>query len=419
MDEITIIGRMAVALAVGLVIGLERGWSERNAPEGSRVAGLRTFALIGFAGGIDALVGLELSAVVAAMVAFALAGLLVAVRLAPPPSDDIGATTEVAAIVTFALGLIAGLGHAVPAAAGAVATALLLGLKPVLHRWLRALAQREMFAALQLFLISAVVLPLLPDEAMGPYDAINPYRLWWMVVLIATVSLAGYAAMRVLGARAGILVTGLCGGLISSTATTLALARRANTLGDLGGATTASILATCTTMVVRIAAISLAVWPPLALGLAAPLGAMAIIGAAATIWFWRNGAHERETSPAIAPGNPLDLPAAVAFGVLLACIMVLAQASRSAFGPPGLYVLSGISGLVDVDAISLSVAEDAQRSLGIDIAAISLVIAACVNTAVKAGFTIAVAPARIARRVGPVLVGMILVGVLALAITRL
>jgi len=419
MDEITIIGRMAVALAVGLVIGLERGWSERNAPEGSRVAGLRTFALIGLAGGIDALVGLELSSVVAAMVAFALAGLLVAVRLAPPPSNDIGATTEVAAIVTFALGLIAGLGHAVPAAAGAVATALLLGLKPILHRWLRALAQREMFAALQLFLISAVVLPLLPDEAMGPYDAINPYRLWWMVVLIATVSLAGYAAMRVLGARAGILVTGLCGGLISSTATTLALARRANTLGDLGGATTASILATCTTMVVRMAVIAVAVWPPLALALAPPLGAMGLIGAAATIWFWRNGEQEREASPAMAPGNPLDLPGAVAFGALLACIMVLAQASRSAFGPPGLYVLSGISGLVDVDAISLSVAEDAQRSLGIDIAAISLVIAACVNTAVKAGFTIAVAPARIARRVGPVLVGMILVGVLALAITRL
>ena len=419
MDEITIIGRMAVALAVGLVIGLERGWSERNAPEGSRVAGLRTFALIGLAGGIDALVGIQLSAVVAAMVAFALAGLLVAVRLAPPPSNDIGATTEVAAIVTFALGLFAGLGHAVPAAACAVATALLLGLKPILHRWLRALAQREMFAALQLFLISAVVLPLLPDEAMGPYDAINPYRLWWMVVLIAAVSLAGYAAMRVLGARAGILVTGLCGGLISSTATTLALARRANTLGDLGGATTASILATCTTMVVRIAAISLAVWPPLALGLAAPLGAMGLIGAASTILYWRNGAQERETSPAIAPGNPLDLPGAVAFGALLACIMVLAQASRSAFGPLGLYVLSGISGLVDVDAISLSVAEDAQRSLGVDIAAISLVIAACVNTAVKAGFTIAVAPARIARRVGPVLVGMILVGILALAVTRL
>lgn len=406
MDEITIIERAAIALAIGSVVGLERGWSERNIPEGGRVAGLRTFALIGLAGGIDAIVGLELGTFVAAVMALALVGLLVAARFSPIQSPDIGITTEVAAITTFLLGLLVGLGHAVPAAGGAVAVAFLLGLKPVLHRWLQALAQREVFAALQFFLISAVVLPLLPDAPMGPFGAINPYRLWWMVVLISAASLAGYAAMRLMGSRAGILATGLCGGLISSTATTLALARRTRTVVGLDDAATAAILATCTMMVARIAAIAFAVWQPLALRLAAPLGAMGLIGILGTVWFWRRGTNDGTLQAPVSAGNPLDLRTAIVFGLLLGTVMILARMVESTFGTFGLYALSGVSAVVDVDAITLSIAEHAQLGLPIEAAATGIVIAAVVNTLTKASLTAIIASRLIGRRVTIVLTVM-------------
>ena len=419
MSHIEMLGRMAVALVVGSVIGLERGWSERDAPEGTRVAGLRTFALVGFAGGLAAIIGDAFSPAVAAAIALGLAGLLVAIRLQSMPAADVGATTEVAAVATFALGVLAGLGHAVPAAAGAVATAFLLGLKPVLHRWLRALAQREVFAALQLFLISAVVLPLLPDENMGPFGAINPYRLWWMVVLIAALSLAGYGAMRLLGARLGMLVTGLSGGLVSSTATTLALVRQAKGGIGLHRAITAAIAATSTTMVIRIAAFAAVVYPPLFLQVAVPLAAMAAVGAATAIWFWRRGRGELGTAAVVPTGSPLDLRAAIIFGALLAVVMILAEASQSTFGAFGLYLLSAVSGLVDVDAITLSVADQAQRDLAIEVAGTSVVIAAGVNTAVKAGIAVVLGPAAVGRLVAAALGAMIAAGAMAQTILRL
>jgi len=385
-----------VALAVGLVIGLERGWSERNLAEGTRVFGLRTFALLGLAGGIAAVLGVEFGVAAAAAILLGLGALVVVSRFTSGDTSDVGATTEVAAFVTLSLGVTAGIGYPVAAAAGAAGAAFLLGSKPLLHRWLRGIEQRELFALLQLFLISAVVLPLLPDAGFGPYGALNPYRLWWIVVLVSSLSFAGYVALKLFGARTGVLLTGFCGGLVSSTATTLTLVRRARDIDpSLHGAVTGGIAATTATMMVRMAVLAMAIDFSLFWGLVVPFGLMALVGAAVALFYWHRISAAHELRTATAPGNPLDLRAALVFGALLAAMIVAIRACQEQFGSGGLYVLSSVAALVDVDAITISVAQQGQ--IGRGVAVMSLFLAAAVNTLVKMAISVKLGPAPIAR----------------------
>ncbi|HJS33231.1 MAG TPA: MgtC/SapB family protein [Alphaproteobacteria bacterium] len=415
--EIDILHHLAVALAVGLVIGLERGWSDRNAPEGSRVAGIRTFALIGFGGGLVALIGREFSVGIAAAMTLGFAGLFLVVRFTQRPHQDVGMTTEVAAIVTFALGVLAGLGHMVAATAGSVGSAFLLGLKPTLHRWLQKMNQQELFAALQLVLISAVILPLLPDQGYGPFDALNPYRVWLMAVVVAVVSFVGYVLVKLLGSRAGALVTGLCGGLASSTATTMALVRLSRDLdASLHAAVASGIVAASATMVVRIVVLAAVIHPPLLVDLAPPFVAMLVVGVGAAIWLWRRRSLDQHVAVITGQRNPLDLQIAIAFAAFLALITLAAEATRLTFGATGLYLLSAASGLADVDAITVSVAQQSLGHLPRDVAVTSLVIAASVNTAVKALLAITMSPASAGRPAAAALCAMLAAGLGALAI---
>ena len=206
---------LGAALGVGLMVGLERGWRDRDLPEGGRVAGLRTFALIGLLGGLLALLGpapqlLLASGLLAVVLLFA-----VSFRRAFDAAGSLSITTAVAAMATFGLGALAAHGHAVLAVGTAVVVALLLDLKPVLHRWVRLIQPPELNAVLQLGVLSAVVLPLLPNAGYGPYAALNPYQLWLAVVLVAALSLLGHIAMRLRGARQGLLWMGFFGGLAS------------------------------------------------------------------------------------------------------------------------------------------------------------------------------------------------------------
>lgn len=417
MNEVGILIGMSVALAAGMVIGLERGWHERNLPDGSRVAGIRTFSLVSLSGGLTSIIGQELSPFVAAAVALALAGLLVAVRVSNAKDPDRGATTEVAAVVAFSLGALAGLGHWVPTMAGAVVTALLLGLKPLLHHGLRVLDQRELMAALQFVLISAVILPLLPDAGFGPFEALNPYRLWLMVVLIAGVSSVGYVGMRIFKAQSGLMLTGIFGGLASSTATTLALARRgADVSPALWNPLAAGIVAANTMMLLRVSLLLAIVHPPLLGHVAAPIGGAVMIGLAATTLLWRSGAKDAADGAAVRPGNPLDLKAAVGFGAVLAVIMVTVEACRATLGSPGLYGLSAVAGLIDTDAIALSLADQAQRQLAEPVAAMGLIIAVSVNSAVKAIIVWFAGPRPVAWRTVCALAAMILSGACAVMV---
>src|SRR5579859_2201266 len=219
--------RLGVALAIGLLIGLERGWERRDRPEGSRTAGFRTFGLIGLLGGITAIVGGDSRVLLLGAVGMALGAALVAGYWRETAHEpDISLTSTIAGLVTLGLGAIAGAGDLTTASAVAVVVTVPLGFKPELHELLRRIDRAELLATLRLLLISLVMLPILPNRDYGPWHAFNPYRIWWMVVLVAGISYVGYFATRLFGKQRGVLLAGVFGGLASSTAVAVAFARR-------------------------------------------------------------------------------------------------------------------------------------------------------------------------------------------------
>lgn len=377
---------LAAALAVGALIGLERGWRERERAEGSRVAGLRTFALFGLLGGV---LGVLSDTLGPWPLAAGLAGLsflaTVSYRENVRTHGSLSATTAVAALLTYSLGALAGVGQAAIAVGAAVIVAMLLDLKPTLHRWLRLMEHRELSAALQLLVLSAVILPLLPDAGYGPYGALNPYRLWWAVILIASMSLCGHIAMRFTGPQRGIFWTGLLGGLASSTAATLTLARRTRAEPGLTDAAVAGTLAACGMMFLRMTVIVFSLQPGLGRPLGVPMVAagVALLGLGAWQWKRRRPGDVASGVDPVAP--PFDLSTALGFGAFLGVMAVLTQASKEWLGNPGLYALAALSGLADVDAIIITVMRmQAADSLPVAAAVSAVGIAVTANMVAKA-----------------------------------
>lgn len=342
---------LAVALAVGLLIGLERGWQDRLEAEGRRVAGFRTFALTGLLGGIMATLQPLLGAWPLA------AGLLgVALLLAATydknveSSGSLSITSAIAMLLTYVLGALA-VADATLALGAAVIVAVLLHRKSALHAFLRKIEAQELTAALQLLVLSVVILPYLPDRGYGPYAALNPYVLWWAVVLISSLSLLGHLAMRMTGTRRGILWTGLLGGLASSTATTLTLARvvrdQPTTLTPAMAGMTAASGVMYLRMLTFLSTLAPAMLPSLGLALLAGAAVLLLQG-----WrLHRNNTAESALAQPVVMLKAFDLGTALTFGLFLAGTAVLVPAAREFLGNSGLYLLAFVSGLADVDAI--------------------------------------------------------------------
>lgn len=395
--------RLAVALAIGLLIGLERGWKTRDRKEGARGVGFRTMALIGLLGGLAGLLVEPVGGMLIGFLAVSLAILLGFAHFATSTrQEDIGLTTEVAAMATLMLAVMAGLGQLAVAAAGAVVMVLLLGYKSELHGWLKELNRPELYAAFKLLLISVVVLPLLPNRGFGPWQVLNPYVIWWMVVLIATLSFVGYFAIRIGGARKGTLFTGLFGGLASSTATTLHLARlHRDSCGPARSAEipAAGILLSCGTMFPRMLLVASVVHAPLLPSLLWPVVIMtALLYLPAGYYHWRAG-HTEADHENMLPRNPLELKSALFFGAILAGVMVLGRALTEWFGDAGIYALAAASGIADVDAITLSLSRMAGTEVILYTASIGIVIASVVNSLVKAAIAWGVAGTALGLRV--------------------
>jgi uncharacterized membrane protein (DUF4010 family) len=405
--------RVAVALAIGLLIGVERGWKEREAEEGARVAGVRTYGLIGLLGGVSALLAERLGVLALGLVFLALAAALVTVyAVTLPREDDVGITSLVAGLATFVLGALAATGEVAVAAASAVVATLLLSYKPTLHRWLRALEGGELRAGLKLLLISVVLLPVLPDEGYGPWKALNPYSIWWMVVLIAGLSFVGYFAIKIGGARRGVVFTGLFGGLASSTALTLHFSKLARRNVRSSPILAVGILLACGTMFPRLLLIVGLVQPRLLRPLLLPVGLMALLVYLSALLCWRS--QDREAAETDSPvRNPLELSAALTFGLLLAVILVLGKALESRFGDTGVLALAAASGLTDVDAIALSLARMSQDDLTLRVAALGAVIAASANSLAKGGMAAVIGGRRMGMRVALPLLGASVVGLVA------
>ncbi|QSA97912.1 MgtC/SapB family protein [Methylococcus sp. EFPC2] len=401
---------LLIALSLGLLIGLERGWSERGGDEGSRVAGIRTFGLISLLGALWQLQGGNAPAwlVAGPFVAFALV-LTASTYLEIKQKGDYSITTAVAALITFVLGALAMSPHVKLAAATAVIVTILLGLKPVLHGALRKLEPVELAAILQLLLISCVMLPVLPDRAVDPWGAFNPYEVWWMVVAISAISFAGYFAIKLAGPSRGILLTGLFAGLVSSTAATLSMSRMARTQPAWQRLLAAGVIIASTTMFPRILLIVGLLQPALIKPLLWPLLLMSACGYA-TAWGLTRKTPEVQVSGRVELKNPFEFGMALRFGGLLAAIMVLTRLLKDTYGHIGVFLMAGISALSDVDAITLSLARLSPSHYSVDLASLAIVFAALVNTLVKGGLTIAIAGGAMARIVAATFIAMIALG---------
>ncbi|MGM0413210.1 MAG: MgtC/SapB family protein, partial [Pseudomonadota bacterium] len=273
---------------------------------------------------------------------------------------------------------------------------------------------RELHAALKLLVISVVLLPLLPDRGYGPWDALNPHTLWWLVVLIAGLGFAGYVAVRVAGPGRGLLVTGLLGGLVSSTAVTLQLARLAPRGEGLYTVAAGAIVIACTTMFPRMAVEIGVVHPALLWQAALPLGLVTTAGVAGALWLWwrRRGDEVPGEGPQVT--NPMELGPALQFAGLLAAVTLLAEAARRWLGDAGLYALAAASGIADVDAITLSLAGMAREDLAGEVAVRAMLLAALVNTVVKGAMAAAVGGAALGRRVAVPFAAMAIAGLAGL-----
>lgn len=408
---------LAVALACGLIIGFERGWhgdapSEARdagniASTGDRPAGIRSFGLTGLLGGLLAVAepatgGMFLPAVTLVLGALLVVGYLVEISRV----EDAGMTTEIALLLTFVLGVLAGRGHLLPAVAVAVTTATLLGFKEAIHTGLGRLQQHEVQATLQLALIAAVILPLLPDQVMGPWDSLNPRLIGWLILLIAGIGFVGYFAVRFLGARAGLLLTALFGGLTSSTAVTISFARMGRQSSEHSAMLGAGIALACASMgprvLIEVAAVNSRLLPPLLPGMiiltALPLAAAAFIA-------WRNpGRSGTKPEAELDLDNPLALRQALLIGLALAAVFVLSRGAEEWLGDRGVYAMAVLSGIADVDAVTLAIAEQAKGTLADDVAARAILIAALVNTGMKAAYAAVLGGIVVARWASSILI---------------
>ena len=401
---------LAAALVVGLLIGLERGWHDRELPDGSRVAGVRTFALTGLLGGVlGSLIPISGPWPLAAGLFGTALMLAVVFREAMLRSGDMSITSAIAMLLTLALGALASTGAITVALSAAVIAVVLLNFKSTLHAWLRLIEHREMTAALQLLVLSVVILPQLPNAQYGPYHALNPYQLWSGVVLIGSLSLVGHIAMRLTGAQRGTLWTGILGGLASSTAVTLALARQVRRQSDITEAAIAGMISAGGIMFFRLALLVGVIQPSLISVLGLPLVLAGIVMLALGLVRWWRTAPATATSPAVSTaaqdnsmeGMPaFDLSTALGFGVFLAVVAVLVPAASEWLGQTGVNVLSVISGLADVDPMAISLARhNGSGTLTATATAVALALAIFSNTVVKISLAWSLGNAHVGRRV--------------------
>jgi uncharacterized membrane protein (DUF4010 family) len=402
---------LLVALALGMLIGLQRGWHERDTPAGGRIAGIRTFGLLALSGALAGMLTTPLGSGIAIAMGLAVTLLLGLAHWLDSNNDhDYGITTVVAGVVTYLTGLLTILGDLSLAVAVAVITTIVLHFKQTLHQAMGHLSDSEMRGILQLALISAVLLPVLPNQSYGPWGALNPYEIWLMVVLIAGISLAAYFAMRLTGPNKGVLITSVLGGLASSTALTLSLARM-NARVPMPHLLSCGILLASAIMYPRILLEVAVINPALLPTLLPPMLAMTLGCVLGAFLLWRKS----ESSAAINTGKlatqPFQIIPALKFGILLAGILLIAHGIQEHMGEQGLWLVSIVAGLTDVDAITLTLARMAQDSIGTDTAVTGITLAAITNTLVKGGLALFAGHASLCRPLWP---GLLLAVALAL-----
>ncbi|GAB2182273.1 MgtC/SapB family protein [Denitratisoma sp. agr-D3] len=392
------------SLAIGLLIGLER---ERK-PDAK--AGLRTFGLTALLGCLSALIARETGNgwILALGLLTVGAMMMAAIAMDPPDDGDPGTTSVVALMLAYGLGAAVWLGHGPLAVMLAIAATSLLYFKSQLHGFTVSLSNKDVLSVLQFAVLSFIVLPILPDQNYGPYQAFNPHQIWRMVVLISGVSLAGYAALRLVGVQHGAAVIGFFGGLVSSTATTMVFARHARNESGLIPTAALVILLANLVVLLRIGLVAAFLAPELIPDLAPLLGCGFVFGLGVALWGWkRHGEHQDLPMPEVR--NPTELRTALTFGLLYGAVLLVSAWLQDLAGSKGMYLVSLASGLTDVDAITLSTLHLLEMGKVPTVTAVTAItLAVLSNLAFKASLAISIGGKTLAWRVVPGIIAIAL-----------
>ncbi len=394
----------AISIGIGLLMGLER---ERK-PDAK--AGLRTFALTAMLGCLAALLSAKTGNAWLLAVGFLVLPVMMIVSLAQDPQDDgdPGTTSVVALMVCYGLGALVWHGQATLAVMLAITTTILLYFKGQLQDVTRSLTHKDLISILQFGVLSLVVLPILPNQDYGPYQALNPHQIWWMVVLISGLSLAGYAALRFVGNRHGAPLLGFFGGLVSSTATTMVFARNAREDAKLTETATLVILIANLVVIVRIGIVAAVLAPTLVVPLSSILGIGLLFGMLVALFKWRTLTAAGEL-PLPEVKNPTEIRTALTFGLLYGIVLLLSAWLQDIAGSQGLYLVALASGLTDVDAITLSTLRlFNQSTLTANPTVVAIGLASLSNLIFKSGLVIVIGGKPLARRALP---GLAAIGV--------
>jgi len=394
--DLAAIQNFAIAILIGALIGIER---EKRRDTEVTIGGIRTFVLLATLGAVGGYLSQRFDTIWPLLAIVTLGGATVVAGFlidADERKGPVGLITELAAIVVTVLAGLATLGQPALAVCLGIVVAALLAYKQPLHGLIDKIGWDDLFAGLRLLIASFIILPLLPDHTVDPWDALNPRKLWLLVVMISGLSMIGYVATRWLGPGRGTVISGLTGGLVSSTAATLAFSRQSKESGDEQAAQMLAIgtLIAWTVMFFRVLVISFAVYPALLRELAVPMTAMGLAClASAGFLLWRRRSDATRSQPGeIAISTPFTLTQATKFGLLFAMILLVVKIVGDLDLPGGLYVVAALAGLTDVDAISLSMAQHARGGATL-VATVAIVIATLANTAVKAGMAASIGSA--------------------------
>lgn len=385
--------RLAVALAIGMLVGLERGWREREEPTGSRTAGLRTFGIFGLLGGVFAILAIEMDAPIIFAGGFlGMAGLFGLFQFHESAHDrNFSVTGVMAGLGVFGLGGLAISGDYRVAAAGGAALTVVLASRDILHVALKRLRWVELRSALILAVMTTIILPLLPNRTIDPWGGLNPWEIWFFTVLIATISFAGYVAVRVLGSTRGLLVSALAGALASSTAVTVALSRMAKGVPQVHPLVGAAALAGMVS-ILRVLVVASVLRLEVLAHVAVPaLCAAAVLGATGVaLLFYGRG----DQQPDDVLRNPFELQALLGFAAFFAVVSTASAALVDQFGGASLPATSALSGMFDVDVAVLSAVRLDATQVGLPMIGTAILIALAANALGRISLAVLAGPPR-------------------------
>ncbi len=406
--------RLLVAALVGMLIGLDR---ERAVTRKAHklFAGIRTFPLIALAGAVPMLLLPQVGPALL-IVSFVAVGLVAIVSyVRSSATGDFGATTEMAALATFLLGALAGSGQLIVAAATGVALAVLLVAKPRLERFSRQLPEYELAAALELAVVSVIVLPLVPNRGYGPWELLNPFDIWLVVVLVSGLSFCGFVTMRLFGQGKGMLIAGAVGAMVSSTAVTVTMARQSATSKPTARLAAAAAVLASAIMGVRVALLAGFVNPGILPRLLPVVIAMGAEGLLATqVLRLRAGGPVARSAHKVT--SPTNLTTAIAFAAIYTLVLLLVHAAQEYVGPAAMYATAALSSLADVDAVAIAFAHMGDSSDQLRIAALGVTIALVTNTLSKLAIGLFIGHGQFRRDLAVALSLMAVVGALCGAV---